>query len=43
MGKWLADGEMVYQQDVSDGLENAIEGFIGMLKGENFGKAIVKV
>ena len=34
---------MVYQQDVTNGLDNAIEGFIGMLKGENFGKAVVKV
>lgn len=41
--KWVAQGEIVYKEDVTDGLENAIQGFIGMLEGKNFGKAVIKV
>ena len=32
-----------YREDVTDGLENAPRAFIGMLNGENRGKALVKV
>ncbi|HVV93595.1 MAG TPA: NADP-dependent oxidoreductase [Hyphomicrobiales bacterium] len=42
-GKWLADGLVKYREDVVEGLENAPAGLIGLLKGKNFGKAIVKV
>jgi NADPH-dependent curcumin reductase CurA len=35
--------EIRYKEDVTPGLENAIDAFIGMLDGKNFGKAIVKV
>lgn len=41
--KWLANKELVYRESVTDGLENAIDGFIGMLQGKNFGKAVLKV
>ena len=34
---------MNYNEDVTDGLENAPKAFIGMLHGENLGKAVVKV
>lgn len=32
-----------YREDVVDGLENAPKAFIGLLKGKNFGKLLVKV
>jgi NADPH-dependent curcumin reductase CurA len=32
-----------YREDVVEGLENAPEAFIGMLKGRNFGKLLVRV
>jgi NADPH-dependent curcumin reductase CurA len=41
--KWVGEGEVTYKEDVTDGLENAIQGFIGMLEGRNFGKAVIKV
>jgi NADPH-dependent curcumin reductase CurA len=43
MQGWIADGQMVYREDVVDGLENAPEAFLGMLRGENFGKRVIRV
>jgi NADPH-dependent curcumin reductase CurA len=40
---WLTDGTLRYREDVTEGLENAPKAFIGMLQGENRGKALVKV
>jgi NADPH-dependent curcumin reductase CurA len=28
---------------VTDGIDNAPEGFVGMLQGKNFGKAVLKI
>jgi NADPH:quinone reductase len=41
--RWLAEGKIRWREDVTDGLENAPRAFIGMLRGENRGKAIVKI
>jgi NADPH-dependent curcumin reductase len=43
VGAWLKDGRIKHREDVVDGLEAAPEAFIGMLKGRNFGKLLVKV
>jgi NADPH:quinone reductase len=43
LGQWLAEGTIRWREDVTEGLENAPRAFIGMLRGENRGKAIVKV
>ena len=43
MGAWVADGRVRYREDVVEGLEAAPEAFIGLLKGKNFGKLVVKV
>ena len=40
---WLAEGKIKYLEQVVDGLENAAEAFMGLLKGENFGKLVVRV
>jgi NADPH-dependent curcumin reductase CurA len=40
---WLANGELVAEETVVDGLDNAPAAFIGMLKGENTGKMIVRL
>ncbi|MGE0339805.1 MAG: NADP-dependent oxidoreductase [Xanthobacteraceae bacterium] len=42
-GGWLREGRIKYSEDVINGLENAPEAFIGMLKGRNFGKLLVKI
>jgi NADPH-dependent curcumin reductase CurA len=39
----VADGSLVYREDVIDGLENAPEALSGILTGRNFGKLLVKV
>ena len=41
--KWIKDGEIVVKMSVTDGIEKSAEGLVGMLKGENFGKAVLKV
>lgn len=43
MGQWVSEGRISYREDVTEGLENAPETFIGMLNGKNFGKTIIKV
>ncbi len=40
---WLKDGKVMYREDVVEGLQNAPRAFIGMMRGENFGKLLVKV
>ena len=43
MTTWLKQGNIKFLEDMTDGLEHAPEAFIGMLKGKNFGKSIVRV
>ena len=43
MVKWLMAGEIKYKEHMIDGLENSVSAFIGLLKGENFGKLVVRV
>ncbi|HET6307088.1 MAG TPA: NADP-dependent oxidoreductase [Rhodopila sp.] len=40
---WVADGSLVYREDIVDGLENAAEALSGILSGRNFGKLLVRV
>ena len=40
---WMREGRMRWREDVVEGLRRAPEAFIGLLKGENFGKLVVKV
>jgi len=40
---WIKDGRLKYREDVVDGFENAPNAFIGLLRGENFGKLLVNV
>jgi NADPH-dependent curcumin reductase CurA len=43
MAGWLASGQVRYAEHVTLGLENAPAAFLGLLKGDNLGKAIVEV
>ena len=40
---WSQQGKIKYRETVAEGLENAPKAFIGLLKGENFGKQLVKL
>jgi hypothetical protein len=43
LARWVAEGKIHWREHVTDGLENAPRAFMGMLRGENRGKALVKV
>jgi NADPH-dependent curcumin reductase len=43
VGPLVRDGRIKYREDIVDGLENAPRALIGLLRGENFGKVIVRV
>lgn len=43
VGGWIAEGKIKYLEDVVEGLENAPRAFQGLLRGENFGKLVVKI
>ena len=43
LGGLLRDGRLQYREDITDGLEHAPRAFIGLLNGENRGKALVRV
>ncbi len=40
---WVRDGAIRYREDIVDGLERAVPAFLGLLRGENFGKLLVRV
>ncbi len=43
LGQGVATGKIKYRETVAQGLENAPQAFIGMLKGANLGKQLVKL
>ena len=43
MSAWIESGKIKYREEIIDGLENAPEAFVGLLKGENFGKRVIRV
>ena len=40
---WLRSGEVEALQTVTDGIDHAVEAFLGMLRGGNIGKALVRL
>ena len=43
VGGLVKDGKLKSRETIVDGLAKAPQAFLGLLKGENFGKLIVKV
>ena len=43
VAKWISEGTFKTQQSVTVGIDNAIKGLLGMLKGENFGKSVLAI
>ena len=43
LAELVGNGELKYRETISQGLESAPEAFIGLLKGRNFGKQLVKL
>jgi hypothetical protein len=43
LGEHVATGRIKYRETIARGIENAPQAFLGMLKGANFGKQLVKL
>jgi len=43
LARYLAEGKLKYRESVVHGIDNAPKGLIALLKGENFGKQLVKL
>ncbi|WP_122088509.1 NADP-dependent oxidoreductase [Halalkalicoccus subterraneus] len=43
LGQWVSEGELQYEETITEGFENAPGAFIGLFEGENVGKQLVEV
>jgi NADPH-dependent curcumin reductase CurA len=43
LGRLVGQGKLKYRETIAQGLESAPEAFLGLLKGRNFGKQLVKL
>lgn len=43
MAQWLAAGKLKYAESIVEGFENTPQAFIGLFRGDNLGKQLVKV
>ncbi|MFC7931052.1 MULTISPECIES: NADP-dependent oxidoreductase [Streptomyces] len=43
VGGWLAAGELKHRETFAEGIENGVDAFLGLLRGDNTGKMIVTV
>ena len=43
LGTLVASGKLKYRESVAEGIASAPEAFLGLLKGRNFGKQLVKL
>lgn len=43
LAKWVGSGQITAREHVTEGFDNLLDAFVGMLNGENTGKAVVKV
>ncbi|XP_047024309.1 prostaglandin reductase 1-like [Helicoverpa zea] len=41
--KWIKSGQLKAREHITEGFENLYDAFVGVLKGENIGKAVVKL
>ncbi|WP_320774211.1 NADP-dependent oxidoreductase [Streptomyces sp. CRN 30] len=43
VGPWVREGKLKYRETFVEGIENNLEAFLGVLRGDNTGKMIVKL
>ena len=43
MPKWINEGRIKWKESIFEGLENAPKAFVSLFKGENLGRALVKI
>lgn len=41
--KWMKEGKLQWRETVTEGFDNMVEALAGILRGDNTGKAVVKV
>ena len=42
-GGWVADGSLRWRETVVDGLDHAVDAFLGLHRGDNTGKMLVRL
>jgi NADPH-dependent curcumin reductase CurA len=40
---WIADGSLTSRETFADGIDHAVDAFLGVLRGENLGKMVVRL
>ncbi|QST01346.1 NADP-dependent oxidoreductase [Pontibacillus sp. ALD_SL1] len=43
LAKWLSEGNLKYEETITDGFENIPDAFFGLFQGKNLGKQLVKI
>eukprot|EP00731_Ephydatia_muelleri_P016525 Em0009g949a len=43
IAQWIQEGKLKYEETVTEGFDKMFDAFLGLFKGENLGKAVVKV
>ena len=43
LGQLVASGQLIFRETIAEGLSSAPEAFLGLLRGKNFGKQLVKL
>ena len=43
LSKWVKEGKIQYRENIVEGFENTVEAFLGLFRGDNIGKQLVKV
>lgn len=43
VGDWVAEGKVTYRETYADGLDHAVDAFLGLHRGENLGKMLVRL
>ena len=43
MSRWIKEGKVRTRETVYEGIENAVDAWIGLLEGKNIGKMLVRI
>ena len=43
LSQWVKEGKLQYRENIVEGFENTVEAFLGLFRGDNIGKQLVKV
>ena len=43
MTTWLAAGEIAYDETIVEGIDHTVDAFLGMMRGKNIGKMLVRI